>query len=817
MAAATLTSVLIVFAVFIGECTCSPMSTGVTPTLPSSISTLSATTATVNDTRSAAMDSDPMSTELNLWNYLPRDWSSMCTVDYQANHDVNATITCDVKAGDEAQWRLVDLRSSLTSLVESTGLEVAVNLQCKDGGSVSLPFPWRSPGLVKLTVYNCRMLDKYGDFATPAQNLGDWLRVVDIRNSVWINNPAHMDNILLNIVNLTSHYECGQDSTMVSYIYRNVSDASSLEQLTNSALDNLNLDDLDLSALLGPGDQDLARLLNTTGDLGGRMNGTVDLFDGVDGGGVGGQTSAGATGGGGATDATPGPGSAGEEVLNVLLEVDKINHRCNYEKLEVQDESLSPTTNRNHFEFMVKDASYPNLRLLNYSSIGMTEVPLELRESRRKFPGSKLGVIDLSHNKIHQVANIPPYPSYGIYTTLILQFNNITEINMAMFEAWAAVSDFLIDIRNNPIDCNCEMSDLLRALKNDSRWVRPAMAQYRRHLSVMTCATPPELDGHVIGSLSVSDLPCFVAGADLKPAMAALVVVVVILLVLLIVAVKYRKEVRILMYTRVHIVLPCGPPSHTSADAPQKVYDAFVSYAHEDSDWVLGSLLKRLEEPSNARGCGPVKLCIHQRDFVVGKPIIDNIIDSIAASRHTIIVLSKSFVKSSWAMEELQQAYRQSMEERRRHLVVVVLESVPQSDMAPVLRRCCKTFTYLESSDSLFWDRLLYSLQVDDHNNNSSDNKKGKGPRTASTTSDEYDDIADPEGNKESKGNNCDLANGDVVSKETTEDSALRKALFLENMRMISVDSTCTTVSDTGVPVTPSQVNFERPLFETQA
>ena len=58
-------------------------------------------------------------------------------------------------------------------------------------------------------------------------------------------------------------------------------------------------------------------------------------------------------------------------------------------------------------------------------------------------------------------------------------------------------------------------------------------------------------------------------------------------------------------------------------------------------------------------------------------------------------------------MEELQQAYRQSMEERRRHLVVVVLEDVAQSDMAPVLRRCCKTFTYLHVKDALFWDRSV--------------------------------------------------------------------------------------------------------------
>lgn len=56
-------------------------------------------------------------------------------------------------------------------------------------------------------------------------------------------------------------------------------------------------------------------------------------------------------------------------------------------------------------------------------------------------------------------------------------------------------------------------------------------------------------------------------------------------------------------------------------------------------------------------------------------------------------------------MEELQQALRQSLEERRRHLVIVMLKEVEQTNMPPVLKRCCKTFTYLEASDSLFWDR----------------------------------------------------------------------------------------------------------------
>ena len=192
---------------------------------------------------------------------------------------------------------------------------------------------------------------------------------------------------------------------------------------------------------------------------------------------------------------------------------------------------------------------FPKLRLLNYSGIGMDEIPLELRESRRKFPNSKLGVIDLSHNIISRLGAVAPYPSGGIPVTIILQYNNITHISMKMYRLWATVPDFYVDIRNNPIACTCDFKDMLIQIHNESNWVDSAMAYDRKHLSVMQCATPPELSGHLIGSLTVADLPCHVVGADLRPAMAALVVVVIILLVLLVLAVKYRKEVNVYFFS----------------------------------------------------------------------------------------------------------------------------------------------------------------------------------------------------------------------------------------------------------------------------
>lgn len=230
-------------------------------------------------------------------------------------------------------------------------VQVAVDLQCENGGTISLPFPMRAPGLVKLTVFNCRLLDKYADFATPAQELGDWMRVQDMRDCVWINDPQDLDFVLKNFMKITSHYDCGQDSTLVSYVYRNVSDENSLENMLqgDSALGDLDLSDLDLGDLLAPGDEDLAGLLNGTGDLSGffgdnnTLGGLGDLLGdpGQPAGGVAADANGSVTGTASSQEITAGSvgGSSGaatsDDLLQTLIDVDQIQSKCLFAQLEV--------------------------------------------------------------------------------------------------------------------------------------------------------------------------------------------------------------------------------------------------------------------------------------------------------------------------------------------------------------------------------------------------------------------------------------------------------------------------------------------------
>ena len=74
-------------------------------------------------------------------------------------------------------------------------------------------------------------------------------------------------------------------------------------------------------------------------------------------------------------------------------------------------------------------------------------------------------------------------------------------------------------------------------------------------------------------------------------------------------------------------------------------YDLFISYSHEDRDWVTQKLLPRLE------GAG-LKVAIDYRDFELGVPSIVNMSNFVERSRHILLVLTPRWVSSQWTSFE---------------------------------------------------------------------------------------------------------------------------------------------------------------------
>ncbi|XP_016278651.1 toll-like receptor 2 [Monodelphis domestica] len=123
-------------------------------------------------------------------------------------------------------------------------------------------------------------------------------------------------------------------------------------------------------------------------------------------------------------------------------------------------------------------------------------------------------------------------------------------------------------------------------------------------------------------------------------------------------------------------------------------YDAFVSYSEGDSHWVENFMVQELENFDP-----PFRLCLHKRDFVPGKWIIDNIIDSIDKSHKTLFVLSESFVKSEWCKYELDFSHFRLFDENNDTAILILLEPIEKKTIPQrfcKLRKIMNTKTYLE-------------------------------------------------------------------------------------------------------------------------
>ncbi|KAM6945359.1 toll-like receptor 13 [Aplochiton taeniatus] len=143
-------------------------------------------------------------------------------------------------------------------------------------------------------------------------------------------------------------------------------------------------------------------------------------------------------------------------------------------------------------------------------------------------------------------------------------------------------------------------------------------------------------------------------------------------------------------------------------------YDAFVSYSGKDERWVVEELLPNLER----RGPPFLRLCLHGRDFQVGKDVVENITDSLYQSRHTLCLVSRRFLRSRWCSLEMQLATCRLKAERRDVLVLVFLERVSPRQLSAHhrLARLVKSRTYLDwpqepKQQGAFWDRLWDKLK----------------------------------------------------------------------------------------------------------
>ncbi|GLG94125.1 Toll-like receptor Tollo, partial [Gryllus bimaculatus] len=245
-----------------------------------------------------------------------------------------------------------------------------------------------------------------------------------------------------------------------------------------------------------------------------------------------------------------------------------------------------------------------------------------------------------------------------------------------------------VDLGGNPIDCSrCAVLGLQEWLGQEARPKVLVLGEDRP----LTCRYPASERGR-----PVVDLQGAVLEACRQGVVAAVSVAVVAAVggALALLALRFRLELTYVVHVlranhRVGGARRAGRLPD-AADA-EREFDAFVCYSKHDRAWVLGELLPRLEG-GNPR----YRLCLHERDFPLGSLIVQNIVECMARSRRTLMVLTPSFVDSQWCQWELEMAMQHLLEGASDFLVLVELERLETRTLPRLLRILLDTRTFLE-------------------------------------------------------------------------------------------------------------------------
>ena len=197
------------------------------------------------------------------------------------------------------------------------------------------------------------------------------------------------------------------------------------------------------------------------------------------------------------------------------------------------------------------------------------------------------------------------------------------------------------------------------------------------------CASPPKVKGVSILNVDLGFRICGPINEIIGGSVEGFVLVFVI--VALVIAYRYR------WYIRYGCFLVRGRlrQRRNQERLVECTYDAFVSYNHGDQRWVIEHLLPELEYRGN------IRLCLHDRDWLAGPYVADNIIDSIGNSHKTILILSNNFVQSQWSELEVGMAQHKLLTSQKDVLVLVLKDPIEDCYMTSRLRHLMTTQTYL--------------------------------------------------------------------------------------------------------------------------
>ena len=279
---------------------------------------------------------------------------------------------------------------------------------------------------------------------------------------------------------------------------------------------------------------------------------------------------------------------------------------------------------------------------------------------------------------------------------LSLQTNHLRTIHRDDLRGLNSLKD--IGIARNPFNCDC-----------DIRWFSNFL--YTTHLKVegagIKCTSPKDQVNTKVRNFSPTWLAC-----DNHIMLLVLIVGGGVLIVFTMVAlvIYYRWDIRFwyVMHRARQNVINVEP---LIQDERPMQHLAFVSHNSEDEAWINEHLIPNIERAEDT----PFELCTSGRDFIPGKPIVQNIADCVTNCSRLIFVVTRQFLESDWCIFEVEMALQKILDDRQGLMILLFLENIKRKDLPKHMQLFCKHVTYLEWPDTVrgqevFWKRLKLAL-----------------------------------------------------------------------------------------------------------
>ena len=347
----------------------------------------------------------------------------------------------------------------------------------------------------------------------------------------------------------------------------------------------------------------------------------------------------------------------------------------------------------------------------------LTKLDLTLNEIKQLQPSTfihqyELQYLNLSKNSLiyvrFEISHMKNISYIDLSDNLISQFDQKLQNDIDCLKLHSP--NFTINMLGNPIQCSCETRTFLWWMYHK----RSMFSQFEEY----TCIYNNEATsfGNMSLFLKTMDFHC---SQNLIMKLAAGLLAFVIFMVALSVFL-YRHKWDVKFFCLRFITNRKAYQELQETDTEYE-YDAFVSYHKDDRAWVRNELYENIDMRDGEVDTidqPRFRLCIHDRDFIPGEAIEENILKAIESSRKTIVVLSKNFLKSAWCEFELQIARKECVEKGRNLIIAVMLEPLSVDDkMSRSVERLIRKNTYIDwpedpSKREQFWNKLIAALNL---------------------------------------------------------------------------------------------------------